>query len=158
MAFVVRGKSGKVVGTYATRGEAERRIAQLKAGAERLRRFQFVSEHSWPGQPRRHAKARRISCGVDNGISGDGRLVLAMREVRDVVPGADRSREIVPAIETNGNPIGILVDPTWSLGESAVDVAGAADLLGTTPQAIRDAVLAAWPAAAEWDWALQSWL
>ena len=42
MAFVVRGKSGKVVGTYATRGEAERRIAQLKAGAERLRRFQFA--------------------------------------------------------------------------------------------------------------------
>jgi hypothetical protein len=42
MAYVVRGKNGKVVGTYATRGEAERRIAQLKAGAERLRRFQFA--------------------------------------------------------------------------------------------------------------------
>jgi hypothetical protein len=39
--FVVRGKSGKVVGKYATRAEAERRIAQLKAGAARLRPFAF---------------------------------------------------------------------------------------------------------------------
>lgn len=41
MAFVVRGKSGKVVGRYATRGEAEARIEQLKDGANRLRSFQF---------------------------------------------------------------------------------------------------------------------
>jgi hypothetical protein len=39
--FVVRGKSGKVVGKYATRAEAERRIHQLKAGAARLRPFAF---------------------------------------------------------------------------------------------------------------------
>ena len=43
MAYVVRGKSGKVVGRYATQAEAERRIAQLKAGAARLRPFQFAS-------------------------------------------------------------------------------------------------------------------
>ena len=40
--FTVRGKSGKVVGQYATKAEAERRIAQLKAGAARLRPFQFA--------------------------------------------------------------------------------------------------------------------
>ena len=41
MKFVVRGKSGKIAGRYATRAEAERRIAQLKAGASRLKAFQF---------------------------------------------------------------------------------------------------------------------
>ena len=41
MAYVVRGKSGKVVGRYATRGEAEARIAQLRAGVQRLQRYQF---------------------------------------------------------------------------------------------------------------------
>jgi hypothetical protein len=41
MKYVVRGKSGKVAGRYATRAEAERRIAQLKAGASRLKAFQF---------------------------------------------------------------------------------------------------------------------
>ena len=111
MAFVVRGKSGKVVGTYATRGEAEAWIARLrawwieeirnmldKAGyagdlqkhAERLVRegygpeeiahriktgqiehnlgiqmvkrgyFKMSPEHSWPGQPRRHARAAKL--------------------------------------------------------------------------------------------------
>ena len=98
MAFVVRGKSGKVVGTYATRGEAEAWIARLrawwieeirnmldKAGyagdlqkhAERLVRegygpeeiahriktgqIEHMSpEHSWRGQPRRHAKAAHL--------------------------------------------------------------------------------------------------
>ena len=39
--FVVRGKSGKVVGRYATEAEARRRIEQLKAGAERLKKYQF---------------------------------------------------------------------------------------------------------------------
>ena len=39
--FVVRGKSGKVAGRYHTRAEAERRIAQLKAGAARLKGYQF---------------------------------------------------------------------------------------------------------------------
>ena len=43
MAFVVRGKSGNIVGRYATQAEAERRIAQLRAGAARLRPFQFAS-------------------------------------------------------------------------------------------------------------------
>ena len=43
MAFVVRGKSGNIVGRYATQAEAERRIAQLRAGAVRLRPFQFAS-------------------------------------------------------------------------------------------------------------------
>ena len=50
--FTVRGKSGKVVGQYTTKAEAERRIAQLKAGAARLRPFRFVgrssrSPHGW---------------------------------------------------------------------------------------------------------------
>ena len=49
-------ENGKVVGTYATRGEAERRIAQLKAGAERLRRFQFAGG-------RRQGSPARISRG-----------------------------------------------------------------------------------------------
>lgn len=40
--FTVRGKSGKIVGRYVTKAEAERRIAQLKAGAARLRPFRFV--------------------------------------------------------------------------------------------------------------------
>lgn len=102
------------------------------------------------------AQAVRIVCDIDNGVTGDGRLALAMREVRDCVPGADQSREIIPAIETNGDPIGILVDSAWTMGEGAVDLAVAADMLGTTPQAIRAAVLAAWPAAVEWDWAVQS--
>jgi hypothetical protein len=39
--FVVRGKSGKVAGRYHTKAEAEHRIAQLKANAERLRAFRF---------------------------------------------------------------------------------------------------------------------
>ena len=39
--FVVRSKSGKVVGRYATEAEAKRRIEQLKAGAERLKKYQF---------------------------------------------------------------------------------------------------------------------
>ncbi len=55
MAYVVRGKNGKVVGTYATRGEAERRIAQLKAGAERLRPFQFAGGRH-QGSPSRGPK------------------------------------------------------------------------------------------------------
>ena len=43
MAFVVRGKSGKVVGRYATKAEAERRVEQLRAGAARLALFKFAS-------------------------------------------------------------------------------------------------------------------
>jgi hypothetical protein len=39
--FIVRSKSGKVVGRYHTRAEAQRRIAQLKAGAERLKGYRF---------------------------------------------------------------------------------------------------------------------
>ena len=41
--FTVRGKSGKVVGRYHTKAEAEHRVQQLKAGAARLRPFQFTS-------------------------------------------------------------------------------------------------------------------
>jgi hypothetical protein len=41
LKFVVRGKSGKVAGRYHTKAEAEHRIAQLKANAERLRAFRF---------------------------------------------------------------------------------------------------------------------
>jgi hypothetical protein len=44
--YIVRGKSGKVVGKYKTRAEAAHRIAQLKAGAERLRAFQFRGSRS----------------------------------------------------------------------------------------------------------------
>lgn len=40
--FVVRGKSGKVAGRYHTKAEAEHRIAQLKANADRLRSFRFT--------------------------------------------------------------------------------------------------------------------
>jgi hypothetical protein len=39
--FVVRGKSGKVVGRYATKAEAERRVEQLRAGAARLAPYKF---------------------------------------------------------------------------------------------------------------------
>ena len=39
--FVVRSKSGKVVGRYHTQAEAARRVAQLKAGAERLKKYRF---------------------------------------------------------------------------------------------------------------------
>ena len=39
--FVVRSNSGKVVGRYHTKAEAEHRVQQLKAGAARLRPFQF---------------------------------------------------------------------------------------------------------------------
>ena len=42
-AFVVRGKSGKVAGRYATKAEAERRVRQLKANADRLKAFRFGS-------------------------------------------------------------------------------------------------------------------
>ena len=152
--YYVRAKSGRNMGWYPTKAEALRRKGQLEAnGAKFFKETRGYTRQASPnGQMGTQRGTARLECGVDNGISGDGRLVLAMREVRDVVPGADRSREIIPAIETNGNPIGIMVDPTWSLGESAVDVAGAADLLGTTPQVIQEAVLAAWPAAAEWDW------
>lgn len=41
LKFVVRGKSGKIAGRYATRAEAEHRIAQLKAGAARLKSYRF---------------------------------------------------------------------------------------------------------------------
>jgi hypothetical protein len=39
--FIVRGKSGRIVGQYKTRAEAEHRIAQLKAGATRLKAYRF---------------------------------------------------------------------------------------------------------------------
>ena len=41
--FVVRSNSGKVVGRYHTKAEAEHCVQQLKAGAARLRPFQFTS-------------------------------------------------------------------------------------------------------------------
>jgi hypothetical protein len=46
MAYVVRGKSGKVIGRYATRAEAEQRLAQLRKGAERLRGYRFSDSPS----------------------------------------------------------------------------------------------------------------
>ena len=44
--FVVKGKSGKVIGRYPTRAAAARRIAQLKAGARRLAPYKFGSARS----------------------------------------------------------------------------------------------------------------
>ncbi len=44
--FVVKGKSGKVIGRYPTRAAAARRIAQLKAGAQRLAPYKFGSARS----------------------------------------------------------------------------------------------------------------
>ena len=44
--FVVKGKSGKVIGRYPTREAAARRIAQLKAGAQRLAPYKFGSARS----------------------------------------------------------------------------------------------------------------
>jgi hypothetical protein len=51
--YVVRGKSGKVVGTYTTRAAAEARIAQLRAEAERLAPYKFGSGRA--GSPIRGA-------------------------------------------------------------------------------------------------------
>ena len=48
--FVVRGKSGKVVGRYATKAEAERRVEQLRAGAARLAPFKFGGGRSARGR------------------------------------------------------------------------------------------------------------
>jgi len=96
-----------------------------------------------------------IDCGIDNGELGDARLHLAVVEVRDAVFGAPGCRDLIPAIETNGGSIPILVESSWSLGEDAISVADAAELLGETPEAVRDAVIAVLPAAAEWDWDIE---
>jgi hypothetical protein len=61
VAFVVRGKSGKVVGRYATRGEAEARIEQLRAGASRLAPFRFSGGLRSPSSK----KARRVARRAD---------------------------------------------------------------------------------------------
>lgn len=39
--FVVKGKSGKILGSYRTKAEAERRITQLADGAKRLKGYRF---------------------------------------------------------------------------------------------------------------------
>jgi len=51
--YEVKASTGRVMGRYATREEAERRVAQLEAQAAQIMR------HSWPGQPRLHSKAAK---------------------------------------------------------------------------------------------------
>lgn len=44
--FVVRGKSGKILGKYKTKAEAARRVAQLAENAARLKVYQFKGQRS----------------------------------------------------------------------------------------------------------------
>ena len=67
--FVVRSNSGKVVGRYHTKAEAEHRVQQLKAGAARLKPFQFASGHS-SQSPDGHRQNRRWGPCSHCGASG----------------------------------------------------------------------------------------
>lgn len=81
MAYVVRGKSGKVVGRYATRGEAEARIAQIKTG---LAPYKFARGSRSPSGDRythRQAPANALQTNVYR----NGKLVgtVTLRSKRD---------------------------------------------------------------------------
>src|SRR5271155_1687381 len=66
--FTVKGKSGKVLGQYKTKAEAEHRIAQLAEGAARLKSYRFSgsrSHHLPEGSPR---KGRPMTLSQANDI------------------------------------------------------------------------------------------
>jgi hypothetical protein len=104
--FVVRGKSGKVAGRYHTKAEAERRIAQLKAGAARLRPFAFAG-HRTSRSPGEEWETGAHSHGAND-------LILFADNTGELYPEKQRIIELLKGTIARGVYNPALARSTWN--------------------------------------------
>ena len=86
----------------------------------------------------------RIPTSISNG-TGDARVALILCPARECIPGA-KERDLVAALDTNGGAFGL------NITERNDELTEAMRQLGCDFPGLKAAILAAYPAAAKWDW------
>lgn len=86
----------------------------------------------------------RIPTSISHG-TGDARVALILCPARECIPGA-KERDLVAALDTNGGAFAL------NITERNDELTESMRQLGCDFPGLKAAILAAYPAAAKWDW------